>query len=322
MNVSGRSAGDLPGLDIAETRSWQNYLESALRFHATQSRRLRVEHQLSSVDLQVLDILHRTSTGAARMGDLAGTLELTPTHLTKRIRRLTARELVRREPSQEDRRGVLAVITDDGKALSIKATATYADGVQTHLIDPLTRPQVVAMEAHCRRICAADQPGPRRPMDQLPGLDDSEVGCWRQFTDSSRHLLAALNSALMDTHQLTLFDALSLYVLANRGEPTRMSDVAALLILAPSRATQQIGRLEARGLATRGSSPDDWRGVLADITGEGRARAAPAVATYARAIRAHYLDHLSRRQMIALGDNCRRISTSLRAAGRPNNERT
>ncbi|MCV7001366.1 hypothetical protein [Mycolicibacterium alvei] len=74
--------------------------------------------------------------------------------------------------------------------------------------------------------------------------------------------------------------------------------------------------------AGRGSSPDDWRGVLAGITSEGRARAAPAVATYARALRTHYLDHLSRRQMIALGDTCRRISTSLRAAARPNSERT
>jgi DNA-binding MarR family transcriptional regulator len=72
--------------------------------------------------------------------------------------------------------------------------------------------------------------------------------------------------------------------------------------------------LETDGLVRRAPSLDDWRGVTADITREGRARVQPAVETYTRAIRTHYLSRLSRQQMIALGDNCRRISASLSAA--------
>lgn len=307
MNSTGRSAGHLPGLDIAEAKSWQNYLEFALRFHAMQNRRLRVEHQLSTVDLQMLNMLNRSATGSARMGDLAGALKVTATHLTKRTRRLAGRDLVRRDPSPEDGRGVLATITDDGKAVSTQATVTYANGVRAHLITPLTRPQVIAMEEHCRRISAiSDRTTPAAPMDRLPGLDDTEVRCWRRYVDSSQHLLAAMNSTLMDSHQLALFDVLTLYGLATYDKSARMSDIAALLMLAPSRMTQQIGRLESQRLVRRTPNPDDWRGVLAEITAQGRERVRPAVQTYARAIRRHYLDHLPRQQMIALGDNCRR----------------
>jgi DNA-binding MarR family transcriptional regulator len=305
-------------MDIAEAKSWQHYSESALFFHATQNRRLRAEHRLSVTDLHVLDILNTSFAGAARMGDLAGALELTPTHLTKRIRRLTARELVRREPSPEDRRGVLAVITRDGREVTRHATVTYALGVQTHLIAPLSRPQVIAMEELCRRIGAiAGQTATAAPMDQLPGLDDTEMRCWRRFVDSSQYMLATMNSTLMGAHRLTLVDVLTLYVLATCDKSARMSDLSALLMLAPSRVTQQIGRLEAQGLVQRTQSPDDWRSVVAGITSEGRARVGPALETYAKTIRAHYLDQLSRQQMIALGDSCRRITTSLRTAARP-----
>jgi DNA-binding MarR family transcriptional regulator len=316
--MSARNVSQLPGLDIAEAKSWQNYLESALCFHATQNRRLRAEHQLSLIDLQMLDILSRSPTGSARMGDLAGTIKLIPNHLTKRIRRLTTQELVRRTPILEDRRGVLAVITDGGRHMARQATATYTLGVKTHLIGPLSRPQVSAMGENCLRISVvADLTGTQVPMDQLPGLDDLELRCWRRYVDSSQHLLTTVNGALTATHQLTLFDALMLYVLASSDGSARMSDLAALLRLTPSRVTHQIGRLETRGLVRRSPSPGDWRGVIADITGDGRARVRPAVETYTRVIRTHYLDRLTRRQMIALGDNCRRINTSLKAAGTP-----
>ena len=33
--IGGRTASDMPGLDLAEQRSWQNFLDAALRLHAT-----------------------------------------------------------------------------------------------------------------------------------------------------------------------------------------------------------------------------------------------------------------------------------------------
>jgi DNA-binding MarR family transcriptional regulator len=321
-DVSGRTASHLPGLDIAEAKSWQNYLLAVSCFHAAQTRRLSGEHRFEVVDLQVLGILSRSANGSARMGDLAEALEVLPPHLTKRIRRLMTQDLVRREPSSEDRRGRLAIITDGGREIARQAALTYAHGVRTHLTGPLSRPQVIALEENCRRISTnAHQAGPGLPTYDLPVLDDLEVRCWRQFVNSSRRLSAGVNSTLVATHHLTLPDVMVLYVLASCDGSARMGVLARSLMLIPSRVTQQISRLESRGLVRRASSPGDMRGVLAEITSQGRVRAKPAVETYAQAIRTHYLDRLTRMQMIALGDTCRRISAPLKnpsPTARPN----
>lgn len=149
-----RTASDLPGLDIAEQKSWQNYLHAALRFHSAMDHWLTDAHQLSVIDLRVLDILDKSVDGAARMGDLADALAANAHHMTKRIRRLEERGLVQREPNSDDRRGVVARITEDGRRTVGHAGLDYAKGVRTHLIGSLSRRQLVTLEENCRRINA------------------------------------------------------------------------------------------------------------------------------------------------------------------------
>ncbi len=147
-----RTPSDLPGLDIAEQKSWQNFLHAALRFHTTMDRWLTEAHQLSVIDLRVLDILDKSDDGAARMGDLADALGANPHHMTKRIRRLEERGLVQREQNSDDRRGVVARISDDGRRVAGRASLNYAQGVKTHLIGTLSRRQLATLEENCRRI--------------------------------------------------------------------------------------------------------------------------------------------------------------------------
>lgn len=151
---------------------------------------------------------------------------------------------------------------------------------------------------------------PEPPTRHLAELEDAEIRCWQQFFASSTSLLATLNSSLVDAHGLTLFDVLLLDLLAKSDfGSARMSDLADALVMAPSRATQHIRRLESQGLVSRGPDPGDRRGVLASITTTGRTRLGPAIRTYAQGIRTHYVNQMSRQQAIALGDSCRRVST-------------
>ena len=69
--IAGRTASEMPGLDIAEQRSWQNFLDSALRMYATLNRSLVDAHHLTLNDVRLLDMLDKSATGSARMGDLA-----------------------------------------------------------------------------------------------------------------------------------------------------------------------------------------------------------------------------------------------------------
>lgn len=153
--IAGRTASEMPGLDIAEQRSWQNFLEAALRLYGILNRGLTEQHKLSLVDVRLLEILHRSETGSARMGDLAEQLLALPSRVTRQIRRLEANGLVQREASPDDGRGVLASITDQGRMVVEEAMVTYANSVRELYLGPLTRPQMSGMGENCRRISAA-----------------------------------------------------------------------------------------------------------------------------------------------------------------------
>jgi DNA-binding MarR family transcriptional regulator len=150
--IGGRTASDMPGLDLAEQKSWQNFLAAALHLYAVLNRRLVETHQLSLADVRLLHILSNFPQGSARMGDLSTALPALPSRLTRTIRRLEGQELVRRGASPEDRRGVVATITDKGRQLVEQAMVTYAQDVRTNFLGPLSRPQISAVEDTCQRI--------------------------------------------------------------------------------------------------------------------------------------------------------------------------
>src|ERR1700761_2105110 len=153
--IAGRTASEMPGLDIAEQKSWQNYLDSTLRLYSTLNRQLTDAHQLSLFDVRVLDMLDNAPTGRVRMGDLAEALASLPSRLTRQVRRLEGQGLVRREASKDDRRGVVATITDDGRTTAHRAMVTYAKAVRAYFLAPLSRGQILAMGENSRRISAA-----------------------------------------------------------------------------------------------------------------------------------------------------------------------
>lgn len=153
--IGGRTESGMPGLDIAEQRSWQSFLDSTLRLSVTMNRTLTEAHQLSLVDVRLLDMLDKSPAGAARMGDLADGLMSLPSRVTRQIRRLEAAGLVRRTASPEDGRGVLAAITDDGREAVRKAMVTYGQAVRAHFLSQLSRSQMVAVGDNCRRISLA-----------------------------------------------------------------------------------------------------------------------------------------------------------------------
>ncbi|UVO11113.1 MarR family winged helix-turn-helix transcriptional regulator [Mycobacterium sp. SVM_VP21] len=160
------------------------------------------------------------------------------------------------------------------------------------------------------------------PAHHLPGLDEIEQRCWQVFLESSTLLLSMVNRRLLAQHSLSLFDFLVLDALARSADGSaRMGDLAHALVLAPSRLTELMRRLESQGWVRRSRSRADGRGVIATITREGRAMVRPAARTYAQSVRVFYLAPMSRPQMIALGDSCRRISVPLKASAKSKRRR-
>lgn len=169
---------------------------------------------------------------------------------------------------------------------------------------------------------AVDDDGAETAAHRLPGLDEIELRCWQDFQESSTLLLGMVNRRLLARHNLGLFDFLVLDSLARSVDGSaRMGDLAQTMVLSPSRLTELMRRMEAQGLVRRSRSRNDGRGVIAAITREGRVRLRPAARTYAESVRAFYLAEISRPQMIALGDSCRRISVPLKASAKSKRRR-
>jgi DNA-binding MarR family transcriptional regulator len=145
------------------------------------------------------------------------------------------------------------------------------------------------------------------------GFDELEANAWLQFESVALALQSVVNRGLVQQHKLSLADVQLLSHLKSSG-PSQMGTLAEMMMVTPSAVTQQTQRLEGRRLVRRETSSDDGRRVLATITREGIGLTMAALETYSRLVRAHFLDDLSRRQMIALGDGCRRISANLKAA--------
>lgn len=122
----------------------QRYQRSTQAFDDAVGRRLR----LNPADLRCLDWL---ADGPKTAGQLAEATGLRPAATTTLIDRLSARGLVRRVPSDTDRRQVLVEMTEDGFAQTWELYGPLvAEG--NGLLAGLTREQLAAMRDHLDTI--------------------------------------------------------------------------------------------------------------------------------------------------------------------------
>ena len=74
---------------------------------------------------EALVLLVHSHDGALPLSKIGERLQVHATSVTNVIDRLEAAGLVRREPNPRDGRGILAVITDEGREIADKATAAF-----------------------------------------------------------------------------------------------------------------------------------------------------------------------------------------------------
>ncbi|HEY6739181.1 MAG TPA: MarR family transcriptional regulator [Actinopolymorphaceae bacterium] len=98
---------------------------SLMRAHqivlAALDRRLE-PYRLTFARYEALVLLTFTRKGALPLGKMGERLQVHPTSVTSIVRRLERDGLVRRTPHPVDGRGVLAEVTEEGRALVAKAT--------------------------------------------------------------------------------------------------------------------------------------------------------------------------------------------------------
>ena len=84
---------------------------------------LSTAHGMQVGDFDILYLLQRTGARRLRITDISGILRVTTGGISKRIDRLVAADLVRREPDPIDRRASIILLTEQGIVMANSARA-------------------------------------------------------------------------------------------------------------------------------------------------------------------------------------------------------
>jgi len=127
-----------------------------LRAHAALTRELDAqlarEHKLPLSSYEVLLFLADAPEGRMRMAELADSVLLSRSGLTRLVDRLEREGLLKRKPCESDARGFFAEITPKGRRLFDAARRTHLDGVRTLFLSRFSRDELRALGALWQKL--------------------------------------------------------------------------------------------------------------------------------------------------------------------------
>ena len=126
---------DVLWLDAEQQRTWRAYLVGTTLLMDRLDRDLRIHHDLSLPEYEVLVRLSESEGRRLRMAPLADSLSHSRRRVTHTVTRLERAGLVERVSCADDGRGVEAVLTERGYALLETAAPTHVRGVREYLVD-------------------------------------------------------------------------------------------------------------------------------------------------------------------------------------------
>ena len=126
-------------------------------------------------------------------------------------------------------------------------------------------------------------------------LDAREAQLWQSYRDTYRELVSALENRLISNSGLSGADYALLHPLSTAESGVlRTRDLGKSVGWERSRLSHQVSRMEKRGLVVREECVSDARGSMVRLTDAGRAAIEAAAPDHVDAVRAYFLDKLSR----------------------------
>jgi DNA-binding MarR family transcriptional regulator len=139
-------------LDTLELDAWRGMLRVHGEIVAQLDAELEREHGLPLSSYEVLIYLGGAPAGRLRMGELAASMLVSRSGLTRLVDRLERDGLVTRERCEDDARGFFAVITGEGRRRLAAARPTHLDGVRRHFVSRLTKGDMQALAQAWERL--------------------------------------------------------------------------------------------------------------------------------------------------------------------------
>lgn len=135
-------------LDEDELAAWRGFLRAHAHLVRELDAELTREHSLSLSTYDVLVQLAHTRGRRLRMSELADSVLLTPSGLTRLVDRLCRDGLVERVRCDDDARGSFAVLTDLGAERLTAARRTHLDGVRRLFLSHFSPADLRRLAAH------------------------------------------------------------------------------------------------------------------------------------------------------------------------------
>ncbi|MDO3684859.1 MarR family winged helix-turn-helix transcriptional regulator [Micromonospora sp. C28ISP2-4] len=129
-------------LDPDEQRTWRAFLTASRALMETLDRELQRDAGMPHAYYEILVRLSEAPDRQLRMSELAELTGSSRSRLSHAAARLEAAGWIRREDCPTDRRGQIAVLTDEGFATLAAAAPGHVEGVRRHLFDALSPAQV------------------------------------------------------------------------------------------------------------------------------------------------------------------------------------
>jgi DNA-binding MarR family transcriptional regulator len=132
-------------LDAAQQHNWRAFIVGSTLLMDVLDRELRQAHGVSMAEYEILVRLSETSERTLRMAEIAESMQHSRSRVTHTVSRMEKAGLIRRVAAADDRRGVDAVMTDEGWELLQSAAHTHVTGVRAHFVDVADKADFIAM---------------------------------------------------------------------------------------------------------------------------------------------------------------------------------
>ena len=141
--------------DQRRLEAWEGLLRTHRALLRQLEQELKEERDLPLPWYEVLLHLARTPDGRLRMHELAQSILLTPSGLTRLADRLENAGLIRRESCPTDRRGAFAILTLEGRTRLRHAAPVHLRGIDEHFGRYLSDDEAAQLARVFTRVLAA-----------------------------------------------------------------------------------------------------------------------------------------------------------------------
>lgn len=139
-------------LTASQERAWRGYRRMRVLLDLQLARDLNRDSGLSEADYDVLSTLSERPRGQWRAHELSSHLLWSTSRLAHHVGRMERRDLVARQPCENDARGAVVTLTEHGWKTLREAAAHHVASVRRNMIDLLTAEEIAALDTIATKV--------------------------------------------------------------------------------------------------------------------------------------------------------------------------